>query len=175
MINKIKIVITGPESTGKSTLTKQLSEYYNADCVAELAREFIEKLGRKYAFDDVCEIAKLQINAELNTPNQDGEIVFYDTDLIVTKIWFKRVFDKVPDWIDTHLQNHPAYLHLLCYPDLPWVYDPVRENPDNRLELFDEYESEIKQLEIQYHIITGVGEERFRNAVKSIESFLALK
>lgn len=175
MNRHIKIVITGPESTGKSTLTKQLSEYYNVDCVAELAREFVEKLDRKYTFDDVCDIAKLQINAELNNLNYDGKIVFYDTDLIITKIWFKRVFDKVPDWIDSHLQNHPAHLHLLCYPDLPWVYDPVRENPDNRLELFDEYESEIKQLGIQYQIITGVGEERLQNAIKSIDSFLALK
>jgi nicotinamide riboside kinase len=132
-------------------------------------------LDRKYTFDDVCDIAKLQINAELNNLNHDGKIVFYDTDLIVTKIWFKRVFNKVPDWIDSHLQKHHAHLHLLCYPDLPWVYDPVRENPDNRLELFDEYESEIKQLGIQYQIITGVGEERLQNAIKSIDSFLAHK
>lgn len=165
----MKIVITGPESVGKSTLTQDLAKYFNAPCLIELAREYVENLKRPYNFDDVCEIAGLQIKEELSFEKSNSKLVFLDTDLIITKVWLKRVFGKVPIWVDEHLKLKPASLHLLCYPDLPWVYDPVRENPDNRLDLFYQYQNEIENLQIPYHIISGLNEERFDNALAVVK------
>jgi nicotinamide riboside kinase len=162
-----KIILTGPESVGKSTLTMQLSKSYRAPFISEIARKYIENLNRPYELEDVLNIAKLQIKEEKHYSNQKG-LLFIDTDLIITKIWLKRVYNFVPDWIDKHLISQPASLHLLCYPDLPWVYDPVRENPESRLELFNEYKTEIEKLDIPYSIILGENEERFNNALKSV-------
>ncbi|MDD2387494.1 MAG: ATP-binding protein [Bacteroidales bacterium] len=165
----MKIVITGPESVGKSTLTQALAKHFYAPCVIEIAREYIENLKRPYNFDDVCEIARLQIKEEFLFEKSNNKLMFLDTDLIITKVWLKRVFNKVPVWIDEHLKLKPASLHLLCYPDLPWVYDPVRENPDNRLDLFYQYQNEIKNLKIPYHIIYGLNDERFDNALAAVK------
>jgi len=174
MHNCKKIVLTGPESVGKSTLTCQLAKYYKAPSVSEIARKYVEDLDRPYNLDDVFNIAKMQIEQEQEF-EKNSDLLFVDTDLIITKIWLKRVFDIVPDWIDDYLRNKPADFHLLCYPDLPWEYDPVRENPEIRIELFDEYKAEIEKLDIPYFIVTGENEERFAKALIAIQDFLNQK
>ncbi len=170
----VKIVLTGPESVGKSTLVKQLSDHFEAAFCDELARDYVENLGREYAEEDVHQIANLQIAQELKCKNHQG-LHFFDTDLIVTRVWLERVYNHVPEWLDEHLRNEPASIHILCYPDLPWEYDFVRENPDNRVELFDDYKSEITRLGIPYSIIKGKNEERLKNAIQAINEFLNYK
>lgn len=172
MLKTKKIVLTGPESTGKSTLAKKLAEYYNLPCVAELARNFIANLGRAYTEDDVLEIARLQIAEEERMLNYNHSAVFFDTDLIITKIWLLHVYGKSPKWIDEALDKYPADLHLLCNYDLPWEPDSVRENPDIRPLLFEKYENEIISLNQSYVIISGVGEERLSNAITAIKTHI---
>ena len=163
-----KIVLTGPESTGKSTLTKQLSEYYKMPMISEIARNYVANLNRPYTQKDVVEIAKLQINAEQKIIKQQPEIIFLDTDLIITKIWLIHRYSDCPMFVDKHLRENPAHLHLLCYYDIQWEYDSVRENPDLREYFFDKYLDEIKFYSLNYKIIKGTGEKRFENAVKLI-------
>jgi nicotinamide riboside kinase len=172
MLKTKKIVLTGPESTGKSTLAKQLAEFYNVPCVAELARNFIANLGRAYTEDDVLEIARLQIEEEVKLLTSNQRAVFFDTDLVITKIWLLHVYGKSPKWIDDALNKYPADLHLLCNYDLPWEPDPVRENPDIRPLLFEKYKNEIVSLNQSYAIISGVGEERFSNAITAIKTHI---
>ena len=145
-----KVGIIGPESTGKSTLARYLARRYNGICVPEYAREYIEKLNRPYTMEDVEAIARHQI--EQLQEIRDG-LYFFDTELIITKVWFEHKYGSCPPWLEQAIQDYPMDVYLLTYPDIEWKPDPVRENPDIRLELFDRYESEIQKLDIPYYII----------------------
>lgn len=145
-----KVGIIGPESTGKSTLARYLAKRYNGICVPEYAREYIEKLNRPYTMEDVEAIARHQI--EQLQEIKDG-LYFFDTELIITKVWFEHKYGSCPPWLEQAIQDYPMDVYLLTYPDIEWKPDPVRENPDIRLELFDRYESEIQKLDIPYYII----------------------
>lgn len=145
-----KVGIIGPESTGKSTLARYLARRYNGICVPEYAREYIEKLNRSYTMEDVEAIARHQI--EQLQEIKDG-LYFFDTELIITKVWFEHKYGSCPAWLEQAIQDYPMDVYLLTYPDIEWKPDPVRENPDIRLELFERYESEIQKLDIPYYII----------------------
>lgn len=186
----LKVGIIGPESTGKSTLAQQLSQRYHGIYVPEYAREYVEQLRRPYTYDDVCAIARHQIEqlqayafspkktnvgkiengcSAKETENnntaeaaddrwkalsQDG-IVFFDTELIITRVWFDYCYGSAPDWLLEAMAQYKVDVYLLLYPDLAWVDDPVRENGGEaiRLELFHRYEQEIRSLGVPYYII----------------------
>ena len=169
-----RISITGPESTGKSTLTTALAEHFSAYAVPEYAREYVEKLDRPYNFDDICLIAKHQIEeqnfyAKLN----DKPFVFFDTDLIITQIWFEYCYKQTPDFLKQELKKKYFDLYLLCSPDLPWQPDPVREHGgDERQFFFDCYKREIEKTGIPYVIISGKETERVQNAINAVNGNL---
>ena len=153
----MKIGIIGPESTGKSTLAKELAEQFHGTYVPEYPREYIERKGSKeVTYDELCEIAKHQIEQIKQIANGQQPIVFFDTELIVTKVWFDYSFGRVPEWLEEAIKAYPMDLYLLTYPDLPWQPDPARYNGSDamRQELFERYESEIQALDIPYSVIT---------------------
>lgn len=146
-----KVGIIGPESTGKSTLAKELAEQFKGTYVPEYAREYVERKGRKeLTYDEVCEIAREQIKSISKTG-----FYFFDTELIVTKVWFEYAFGKVPEWLTEAIKTYPMDLYLLTYPDIPWVPDPARYNGSQamREELFDRYEEEVKATGVPYYVI----------------------
>lgn len=147
-----RIGIIGPESTGKSTLAAYLAHRYEGVLVPEYAREYMEYLAPScgYDYDDVVAIAKQQLSV-LSSINSN--LVVFDTELIITKVWFLHKFGRCPDFVEQALRDFPMDVYLLCYPDIPWLPDPVRENPDIREYLFDWYEREIQALNIPYYII----------------------
>ena len=152
-----KVGIIGPESTGKSTLARYLARRYNGICVPEYAREYIEKLNRPYTMEDVEAIARHQIEQlqeiDSHLSPLTSNLYFFDTELIITKVWFEHKYGSYPAWLEQAIHDYPMDVYLLTYPDIEWKPDPVRENPDIRLELFDRYESEIQKLDIPYYII----------------------
>jgi NadR type nicotinamide-nucleotide adenylyltransferase len=161
-----KIVITGPESTGKTTLAEELAQRLNATLIPEYARSYIENLDRPYTFSDVEMIAKHQMDEEgkFSGEGEDG-ILLMDTWLIITKVWFEVVFGRVPGWIEEQISKADVDLFLVCAPDIPWVADPVRENGgEMRLKLFDRYINEIKAHGFAFEIVTGTGNLRIQNA-----------
>lgn len=166
-----KIALIGPESTGKSYLAEYLADYYTTSWIPEYAREYIFKLNRSYTFKDIESIAKKQIILEQEKIVSAKKFLFIDTELINNKIWFKESFAKIPDWIDQLIEEEAIDYYLLCYPDLKWESDPLRENPDKRLYLFDQYKHEIEKIAKPYKIIKGIGEERINMAIQSIEEF----
>lgn len=146
-----KVGIIGPESTGKSTLAKELAEQFKGTYVPEYAREYVEQKGRKeLTYDEVCEIAREQIKSI-----SEAGFYFFDTELIVTKVWFEYAFGKVPEWLTEAIKTYPMDLYLLTYPDIPWVPDPARYNGSQamREELFDRYEEEVKATGVPYYVI----------------------
>ena len=148
-----RVGIIGPESSGKSTLTRYLARRYKGTCVPEYARTYVEQKGTtEVSYEELCEIARHQIE-ELESLT--GDIIFFDTELIVTKVWFYYAFGRVPEWLNQAIVRYPMDTYLLTYPDLPWVPDPARSNGSDaiRKELFDRYEAEIEALNIPYYII----------------------
>ena len=158
----MKVAIIGPESTGKTTLAQQLAQQFKGTYVPEYAREYIERKGtRDVTYDELCEIAKYQIEQLDSIVNQSSNRqssnrqYFFDTELIVTKVWFDYAFGRVPDWLNEAILRYPMDLYLLTAPDIPWQPDPARYNGSDamRQELFDRYESEIQALHIPYFVI----------------------
>jgi len=169
----IRIVITGPESTGKSTLAEQLADHYKTAFIPEYARSYIERLGRTYVYEDIEHIAKHQVqDIELYKPLAN-HILFLDTFLIITKVWFNVVYKKHPEWLDQSIKESDIDLFLLCNTDLPWKPDLVRENGgEMREHLFRMYQQELEHYEFNYRIVTGFGESRLANAITFIDEYL---
>lgn len=161
------IVITGAESTGKTTLTEQLAKHFNVPFIPEIAREYVENLNGKYTFPDVETIAKMQIEQFNRAITSNSPVIFLDTWLIVTKIWFEFVYNRTPDWLIPEIVKTRIYLFLVCDIDLPWIYDPVRENGgENRKILHNKYINEINNFNFNYRIVQGSDDERFKNAIR---------
>lgn len=166
-----KIAIIGPESTGKTELAKKLAFHYEAIWVPEYARNYMEQLTRPYTYDDVCVIARKQISEEkfFENENQDTKFVFFDTDLIITKVWFEFKYHTIPSFLVERLKEPFFDFYLLCTPDLPWIFDPVREHGDDRNYFFDLYRREIEQTGVPYVQIEGFGDSRLQQAIDWID------
>lgn len=153
-----KVGIIGPESTGKSSLGQYLAKRYGATYVPEYAREYVASLHRPYTYEDVCHIARTQIEQIKDVGSgkwEASDIIFFDTELIVTRVWFDYVYGTAPDWLLRAMQQYKMDAYLLTYPDIPWIPDPTRENGSDemRLQLFHRYEQEIQALDVPYYII----------------------
>lgn len=162
-------VITGPESTGKSTLTKMLAQEYNTSWLKEYAREYLGRLEQDYTFEDVIEMAKIQLQKEQEATLQN-ELLFLDTDLTVFYVWIKEKYNKEIDWINEHLAQAQNKTYLLCEIDIPWEEDKLREHPkkEDRERLFNNYVELLEKYKLPYDIISGDKDAREKKAKKII-------
>jgi NadR type nicotinamide-nucleotide adenylyltransferase len=177
-----KIVIIGPESTGKSTLCEQLAAHYNTIWVKEYAREYLLKNGTEYSFENLLDVAKGQIeNEELGIRNweasdnkletKNDKPVFIDTDMHVMKVWCEFVFEKCHHWILNRIVERKYDLYLLCNIDLPWVKDELREYPDlvSRQKLYHHYKDIMVNQPVPWIDISGNYEERLEKAIAAVD------
>jgi NadR type nicotinamide-nucleotide adenylyltransferase len=167
-----KISITGPESTGKSTLAQALAEHYQTVWVPEYARSYLDSLGREYTKDDLVEITKGQIKAEDEMEKKASGLLICDTDLLVIKIWHQHRFGQLHPLITDNYKRRSYDFYLLMDIDLPWKYDPQREHPHLRQYFFDLYERELRKMGVQYAVISGENRFRLRSAITAIDKFL---
>lgn len=171
------VIVTGPESTGKTTVAKFLAENFRGAYFPELAREYIEQLERNYIYNDIVYIAKQQ-KEQLDKAMQNycDIPVFFDTFLIITKIWMLWNSGKYENWMDEYIKKTNDAIYLLCAPDLEWIADNVRENGgEKRFELFNLYKQELKNNNLKYVIIEGQDSRRFENARKAVNEYLIKK
>ena len=187
-----KIVIIGPESTGKSTLCKQLAAHYKTIWVEEFARKYLSKTGTDYSFENLLEIAKGQIAAETlavdgwplaesdpheqpttNNPQDpsDEQLLFIDTDMYVMKVWCEFVFEKCHHWILNRIAERKYDLYLLCNIDLPWIKDELREYPDliSRQKLYCYYKDILINQNVPWVEISGSYEDRLKKAIAAVQ------
>jgi NadR type nicotinamide-nucleotide adenylyltransferase len=173
-----KIVVIGPESTGKSTLCRQLAAHYNTEWVKEYARGYLLENGKRYVYDDLAIIAKGQLEKEDGTVNRlgrtDKNLVFIDTDMYVMKVWSEFVFNKCDNSILTEIAKRKYDLYLLCDIDLPWEPDELREYPDleSRQKLFHFYKDALINQHVPWRLIRGEESARVSQAIQLIDEFI---
>ena len=169
------IIITGPESTGKTTIAQALAKHLNGIYIPELARNYIAGLNRKYTYSDILTIAEQQrdeFNKIVKSDKSPG-IYIIDTYLILTKIWFLWNSGKFPDWIDNSINDSKLALYLLCNTELEWIPDSVRENGgEAREKLFNEYQKELEKNSFSYKIISGKNNSRIANAITFAKEYI---
>lgn len=175
-----KIVIIGPESTGKSTLCTKLADHYNTSWVKEYAREYLINNGTNYTFDNLLEVAAGQLKNEdagiqqlsvhQNKPSND--LLFIDTDMYVMKVWCEFVFEKCHHWILNQIVERKYDLYLLCNIDAPWVKDELREYPDvvTRKKLYHHYKDIMINQKVPWIDIRGNYEERLQKAIVAVDA-----
>lgn len=171
-IAMLKIAVIGPESTGKTELARGLAEHYGGEWIPEYARSYVERIDRPYCYDDLCRIAEQQIETEkriLQNSSEEG-LIFFDTELIITKVWFEYVYGRVPEAVIRQLESGFFDYYLLCTPDLPWQPDPVREHPEKRDYFFERYRREIEALQKPYAVVSGQGAERLQAAIAVVDN-----
>lgn len=177
-----KIVVIGPESTGKSTLCEQLAAHYNTAWCREYAREYLLKHGTSYTYNNLLTIAKGQIELEDKTaadavqkyisgPSAGSPILFIDTDMYVMKVWCEFAFNQCHQWIIDQIVTRRYDLYLLCNTDLLWVKDELREYPDpeTRERLYHIYKDIMINQHTPWVEISGDYGERFEKAKKAVE------
>ena len=158
-----KIVITGPESSGKTTLFEQINTLSGFNFIPEYSRTYLEKIKRPYHYNDILQIANYYVN-ELKSASQNKLSVISDTDLLTLQIWCEFKYKKCHPFIMENLKINPPDLYLICSPNIPWEFDPQRENPNDRIELYNIHLDKIKEMGISFEIIEGDLSKRLNQA-----------
>lgn len=171
-----KIVIIGPESTGKSTLSEGLARTFDTEWVPEFARSYLENIGRDYNQDDLLQIAKGQINTEDELLEQASKYLICDTDLYVLKVWSEHKYAQCHPWIMEQIANRKYDAYLLTDIDMPWQYDELREHPQETMRqyFFDVYKDIVQNSGTPFTIISGCEQQRLKAATEFInKTFLS--
>jgi NadR type nicotinamide-nucleotide adenylyltransferase len=166
-----KIVILGPECTGKSTLARQLATHYGTVWCPEFAREYLHEHGTHYSYDDLLHIAKGQLDLQDRLEAKAKDFYFIDTDMYVMKVWSEMAFNNCSTWILRQIATRNCDFYLLCDVDLPWVQDGLREYPDPlmRAQLFKMYKDLMINSSTPWAVISGTSGERLETAVGIVD------
>lgn len=170
-----KVVIIGPESTGKSTLSGQLAAHFQTLWVPEFARAYIDTLDRPYEEEDLYKIATGQLEQEDKAAgNTPSDLLFCDTDLQVIKVWSEHRYGQCDLRILEQIAARPYDLYLLTYIDIPWEEDPQREHsdPEMRTYFYNIYRDIVVQSGLPWADIRGSFEERLEKSIAAVKGIL---
>lgn len=160
----IRIVLTGAESSGKSSLTQHLGGVFELPYALEYARYYLEENGPEYDLDRLRKMSRLHLIYQQEKVPISAPCGIFDTDLINYRIWAEEVFGCCPAEISTGIELESSHIYLLCKPDLPWEPDPLRENRYDCQRLYQRHLDEIIRLKRPYEEVEGCGKERISNA-----------
>ncbi|MEM1219698.1 MAG: ATP-binding protein [Bacteroidota bacterium] len=155
-----KVVFTGPESTGKTTLAQLLATHYNTAWVPEYARTYLASLHRDYRYEDLEKIAQGQIQWEEDYKERARNYLFCDTGLLVLRVWSEVRYGKCSSFILDRLAEKPYAAFILCGTDIPWEYDPLREHPEHRDQLYELYLQHLHTLKVPFLEVKGAIRQR---------------
>ncbi len=164
------IVLTGPESCGKTQLAEELSVQLNLPVVHEHARAYLHSKDAKphYQPSDLVELVKLQLLSE-----EGANSLILDTDLLTLIIWWREKYGPVPDIFQHAMRSQRPRHYLLCAPDIAWQPDPLRENRNDRARLFEVYQRELELRKLPFDVVHGVGPSRTNCAMTALENVRA--
>ena len=168
-----KIAVVGPESTGKSTMSAYLAKHYQTVWVPEYARDYCAKLTEPCTWQDEINMFYGQLDLEAEMLPLANGLVICDTTFITVKIWSDYTFGRTPQEVLDELPKHTYDLYLLLNIDLPWEEDPLRDFPHMREHFMEVWLKELQALDARYVLISGTGDDRYENAVRAIDEFMA--
>ncbi|WPJ94274.1 ATP-binding protein [Coraliomargarita algicola] len=169
-----RIVLTGAECTGKSTLTQALSGYYGEPWTAEYVRDYVDHIGRELTREDLEPIAKGQIATEDACHDKAKRLILHDTNLLSSIIYANHYFNEVIDWVNECFLQRDYTLYLLCCPQgIEWQDDPgQRDSPAARAELQAKFKETLDKLQLPYVELRGDPTARFGEAIRAIDAVL---
>lgn len=168
----IRVVLTGSESTGKTTLASRLARHYDAQYVPEFVRTFAENKGGAISFSDHGAIAHGQMALEEEHIARAKDLVIQDTDLLSTVVYCEHYFGRCPAWIIEAAAARRPDLYLLCDIDVAWVADGVRDRGHQRDDMQGLFRDAVVRSGAPMAEISGRDEERFIRATEAIDAFL---
>jgi HTH-type transcriptional repressor of NAD biosynthesis genes len=179
-INIVKVVLFGPESTGKTTLSRHLARYYNTVWTPEFARAYLQKKWnnerKTCEKKDLIPIAIGQIKMENKLAKKADKLLICDTDLLETKVYSEEFYGGfVDEKLDKAASENQYDLYLLTYVDTPWEKDDLRDRPEQRLEMFNAFENALKKHKKNYIILKGDKETRLKTATEAIDKIISNK
>ena len=161
------IALTGPESSGKTTLAQWLGELLAVPVVPELARDMLSA-GAGYGKAELQQIITAQLTLEAEMRRSHTGLLICDTDVLVLRIWWQEKFGDLPPELLSAGKDLAPRGYLLMQPDLPWQPDPLRENPDDRERLFARYLAELSAGPWPFAIVAGQGDARRQSAMAGL-------
>jgi len=178
--NIVKIVLFGPESTGKTTLSKQLARHYNTVWVPEYAREYLQNKWnnerKTCEHSDLLPIAYGQLQLENELAEKADRILICDTDLLETKVYSEEFYNGYVDAeLEKAAKQNTYDLYLLTYIDTPWEEDDIRDKPNERLEMFNAFENALKKYNRPYILLSGSKKNRLNYAIEEIDKIVKSK
>lgn len=179
-INLIKVVLFGPESTGKTTLSGQLARHYNTVWTPEFARDYLQTKWnnerKTCEQEDLIKIAEGQIALENELARKADKLLICDTDLLETKVYSEEFYGGfVDERLNEAAIKNTYDIYFLTYIDTPWEADDLRDKPEERLEMFTAFENALKNNKRPYVLLKGDKEVRFKKATEIIDKLLTEK
>tara|TARA_Y100000589_G_scaffold194515_1_gene183990 strand:+ start:1873 stop:2397 length:525 start_codon:yes stop_codon:yes gene_type:complete len=163
-----RIVVIGPESTGKSTLCEDLARYFKSTYLPEYARIYLENNGSKYTYEDVLKMIKGQLESEEHfvLQNRESSFLLLDTNYLVYKVWIKEKYGKEEFIIEKLLKEDNYDFYFLCDIDVPWEFDELREHPnyEDRNRILNEYKIILTRNKLPFIILQGNRQDRLERA-----------
>jgi NadR type nicotinamide-nucleotide adenylyltransferase len=172
-----RVVVTGSESAGKTSLASALAAALHVAWVPEFARAYAESTARPLDAADVAPIARGQVASEnaaiARARDAARPLVVLDTDLVSTTVYAEHYYGSCPEWIRDAARARLGDLYLLCLPDLPWEADGVRDQPLARRELHQRFRRRLEGFGALVLPVYGAGEARLAVAHAAIRGWRA--